>query len=189
MLGSNYWNGDTRLLFGIEIQALVSSRCSPETSCYSPSSGSITSKLYLIPRKGRAQKMEMLPSLHESSPSSKLLQVQDFIIWWTNTYPWHDRSATLRLHSSTIVTTPPEIVPYYRLNHSFWSLSDNKEASCWVLPGLHPVNHLEHREDRTNALKLPRRRVQSALQITHHIPVGFIITNIVLWHESKWFRV
>jgi hypothetical protein len=43
-------NGDTRLLFDVEIQALVSSRCSPETSCYSSSSNSITSKLYLIPR-------------------------------------------------------------------------------------------------------------------------------------------
>jgi hypothetical protein len=28
-----------------------------------------------------------------------------------------------------IVTTPPEIILYYRLNHSIWSLSDNKEAS------------------------------------------------------------
>jgi hypothetical protein len=27
------------------------------------------------------------------------------------------------------VTTPPDIIPYYRLNHSFWSLSDNKEVS------------------------------------------------------------
>jgi hypothetical protein len=30
---------------------------------------------------------------------------------------------------SVSVTTPPEIIPYYRLNHSIWSLSDNKEAS------------------------------------------------------------
>jgi hypothetical protein len=29
----------------------------------------------------------------------------------------------------TFVTTPPEIIAYYRLNHSIWSLSDNKEAS------------------------------------------------------------
>jgi hypothetical protein len=28
------------------------------------------------------------------------------------------------------VTTPSEIIPYYRLNHSIWSLSDNKESSC-----------------------------------------------------------
>jgi hypothetical protein len=28
-----------------------------------------------------------------------------------------------------IVTTPPEIIPYYRLNHSIWSLSDSEEAS------------------------------------------------------------
>jgi hypothetical protein len=27
------------------------------------------------------------------------------------------------------VTTPPEIIPYYRLNHSIWSLSDNKQVS------------------------------------------------------------
>jgi hypothetical protein len=27
------------------------------------------------------------------------------------------------------VTTPPEIIPYYRLNHSIWSFSDNREAS------------------------------------------------------------
>jgi hypothetical protein len=29
----------------------------------------------------------------------------------------------------THVTTPPEIIPYYRPNHSIWSLGDNKEAS------------------------------------------------------------
>jgi hypothetical protein len=27
------------------------------------------------------------------------------------------------------VTTPSEIIPYYRLNYSIWSLSDNKESS------------------------------------------------------------
>jgi hypothetical protein len=27
------------------------------------------------------------------------------------------------------VTTPPEIIPYYDLNHSIWPLSDNKEPS------------------------------------------------------------
>jgi hypothetical protein len=27
-----------------------------------------------------------------------------------------------------LVTTPPEIIPYYRLNYSIWSLSDNKES-------------------------------------------------------------
>jgi hypothetical protein len=38
------------------------------------------------------------------------------------------------------VTTPPEIILYYRLNHSIWSLSDNKESSRLVLPGLRLVN-------------------------------------------------
>jgi hypothetical protein len=31
---------------------------------------------------------------------------------------------------TSIVTTPSERIPYYRLNHSIWSLSDNKESSC-----------------------------------------------------------
>jgi hypothetical protein len=31
--------------------------------------------------------------------------------------------------SSLYVTTPSEIILYYRLNHSIWSLSDNKESS------------------------------------------------------------
>jgi hypothetical protein len=87
------------------------------------------------------------------------------------------------------VTTPPEIILYYHLNHSIWSLSDNKEASCWVLPGLHPVNHLETQRGSNECIKLPRRRVQSTVQIIHLIPIGVIITNIVLWHESKLFRV
>jgi hypothetical protein len=58
-----------------------------------------------------------------------------------------------------------------------------------VLPGQHPVNHLTSQRGSNVCIKTPRRRVQSALQINHHIPVGFIITNIVLWHERKWFRV
>jgi hypothetical protein len=31
--------------------------------------------------------------------------------------------------SGAAVTTPPKIIPYYRLNHFIWSLSDNKESS------------------------------------------------------------
>jgi hypothetical protein len=34
-----------------------------------------------------------------------------------------------RERRGTGVTTPSEIIPYYRLNHSIWSLSDNKEVS------------------------------------------------------------
>jgi hypothetical protein len=33
------------------------------------------------------------------------------------------------LHPHIRVTTPPEIISYYRLNHFILSLSDNKEAS------------------------------------------------------------
>jgi hypothetical protein len=84
-LGSNYWNGDMSFLFGVENQALVSSRCSPETSYYSSSSNSITSKLYLIPRRGRVGRVMVLPPFRENSPSSKHLQEQSSTIWWTNT--------------------------------------------------------------------------------------------------------
>jgi hypothetical protein len=80
MLGPNYWNGDTRFLFSVGFQVPMSNRCSPATSFYSPSSNNVTFKLYLIPRSGRAQRMEMLPALRESSPSSKFLLVQDSTI-------------------------------------------------------------------------------------------------------------
>jgi hypothetical protein len=110
MLGSNYLNGDTSLLFGVEIQALVSSRCSPETSCYSPSSNSSTSKLYLVPRRGWVQMMEMLPTLCKISPSSKHLQEQEPTIWWMNTCPWHGGKATLRLHNSIVLQCLPPSV-------------------------------------------------------------------------------
>jgi hypothetical protein len=89
------------LLFGIENQALASSRCSPEMSCYRSSSNNITSKLYLVPHRGWAQRMEMLPIFRESSPSSKHLQEQSSTIWWTNTCPWRGGNTTLRFHSST----------------------------------------------------------------------------------------
>jgi hypothetical protein len=35
---------------------------------------------------------------------------------------WHDGVVEA-------VITPSEIIPYYRLNHSIWSSSDNKESS------------------------------------------------------------
>jgi hypothetical protein len=85
LIVSNYGNGDMSLLFSVEIQALVSSRCSPDTSSNTSSLNNITSKLYLVPRRGWAQRMEMLPALRENSPSSKHLQGQSSAIWWTNT--------------------------------------------------------------------------------------------------------
>jgi hypothetical protein len=85
-----------------ENQALVSSRCSPETSCYSSSSNSITSKLYLVPRRGMVCRVKVLLPFHENSPSSKHLKEQSSTIWWSNTCPWHGGNTTLRLHSSTV---------------------------------------------------------------------------------------
>jgi hypothetical protein len=35
----------------------------------------------------------------------------------------------LYLRWSMTMTTPPKIIPYYHLNHSIWSSSDNKELS------------------------------------------------------------
>jgi hypothetical protein len=100
MLGPDYWNAVTSLLFSVGFQALVSTRCPPATSCYS-SSSNITSKLYLIPRRRRAQRVEVLPTFRENSPNSKLLQKQDRTIWWTNACPWHGGNTTLWLHIST----------------------------------------------------------------------------------------
>jgi hypothetical protein len=45
-----------------------------------------------------------------------------------------------------------------------------------VLSGLHPVNYMKQSGSNV-CIKLPRKRVQSALQINTQLPVGFIITN------------
>jgi hypothetical protein len=103
MLGPDYWNAGTTLLFSAGLQAPMSTQCSPKRSCCTPSWYSITSELYLIPRRGRAQRMGVLPTFRESSPSSKLLQAQDSTIWWMKTYPWHDRMTTLQPHRSTML--------------------------------------------------------------------------------------
>jgi hypothetical protein len=73
--------------------------------CCTSSWYSITSKLYLVPRKGRVHRMGVLPTFRESYPSSKLLQAQDSTIWWTKTCPWHDKMTTLQPHSSTMLST------------------------------------------------------------------------------------
>jgi hypothetical protein len=61
--------------------------------------------------------------------------------WHAGSPPRHDSAArqqpstSAATHARRIwpavpnVTTPPEIIPYYRLNHSIWSLNDNKESS------------------------------------------------------------
>jgi hypothetical protein len=45
----------------------------------------------------------VMPTFHESYPSSKLIQTQQSTIWWMNTCPWHGGITTLRLHSSTML--------------------------------------------------------------------------------------
>jgi hypothetical protein len=70
MLGPNYWNAGTSLLFGAGFRPPVSTRCSLVTS----SCTNITSKLYLVPRRDKVQRVGVLPTFRESSPSSKLLQ-------------------------------------------------------------------------------------------------------------------
>jgi hypothetical protein len=87
------------------------------------------------------------------------------------------------------VTTPSEIIPCYRLNHSIWSLSDNKESSRWVLPGLHPVNHLKTQRGSNVCIKTPTKESPECLTNYIKFPVGSIITNHSSWHEGKWFRV
>jgi hypothetical protein len=58
-----------------------------------------------------------------------------------------------------------------------------------VLPGLHPVNHLETQRGSNECIKTPTKESPECLTNIHHIPIWVFITNTVLWHESKWFRV
>jgi hypothetical protein len=101
MLGPDHWNAGTSLLFRVGFRPPMSTRCSLTTSSCTSSWYNITSKLYLVPHRGKVQRVGVLPTFCESSPSSKLLQVQHSTIWWTNTCPWHGGITTLQLHIST----------------------------------------------------------------------------------------
>jgi hypothetical protein len=68
------------------------------------------------------------------------------------------------------VTTPSEIIPYYLLNHSIWSLSNNKESSRWVLLGLRPVNHLKTQRGSNVCIKTPTKESPECLTNEHQIP-------------------
>jgi hypothetical protein len=52
----------------------------------------------------------------------------DFLARFANV-PRDDRAPVSYVPFADNVTTSSEIIPYYHLNHSFWSLSDNKESS------------------------------------------------------------
>jgi hypothetical protein len=137
MLGPDYWNVGTSLLFGMGFRPPVSTRCSPATPCCTCSWYSITSKLYLVPHRGRVQRVGVLPSFRESSPSSKLLQAQHSTIWWTDTCPWHGLKTTLRLHSSTMLGAclpqPHDaIYSQSRTSGSWWSV-DTVTTWSWDL--------------------------------------------------------
>jgi hypothetical protein len=81
------------------------------------------------------------------------------------------------------VTTPSEIIPYYRLNHSIWLVSDNKESSRWVLSGLHQVNHLKTQRGSNVCIKTPTKESPECLTNQHQIPHRVHYYNIVSWHE------
>jgi hypothetical protein len=53
------------------------------------------------------------------TPEARLSAVEDHV----------DDVALHTVRLGTTVTTPSEIISYYRLNHSIWSLSNNKEVS------------------------------------------------------------
>jgi hypothetical protein len=53
------------------------------------------------------------------TPEARLSAVEDHV----------DDVALHGVRLGTTVTTPSEIISYYRLNHSIWSLSNNKEVS------------------------------------------------------------
>jgi hypothetical protein len=61
------------------------------------------------------------------------------------------------------VTTPFEIITYYHLNHSIWSLNDNTESSHLVLPGLRSVNHLKTWSGSNVCIKTPTKECPECL--------------------------
>jgi hypothetical protein len=133
MLGPDYWNACTSLLFGAGFRPPVSTRCSPATSCCTSTWYNITSKLYLVPRRGRVRRVGVLPTFRESSPSSKLLQTQHSTIWWTNTCPWYSGITTLQLHSSTILSAclPQSHGAIYSRSQALGSWRSDDTVTTW----------------------------------------------------------
>jgi hypothetical protein len=137
MLGPDYWNVGTSLLFGAGFRPPMSTRCSPATSCCTSSWYSITSKLYLIPRRSRVRRVGVLPTFCESSPSTMLLQTQHSTIWWPNTCPWHGGITTLQLHSSTMLGAC--LLQHHNAIYSrsqalgSWQSDDIVTTWCWDL--------------------------------------------------------
>jgi hypothetical protein len=109
---------------------------------------------------------------------------------------WSTRRSTTRsvvldtssgcLGPSNTVTTPSEIIPYYHLNHSIWSLSDNKESFCWVLPSQSPVNHLKTQRWSNVCIKTHTKASPECItQIKSKSTLsGLIITNHGSWHDK-----
>jgi hypothetical protein len=80
----------------------------------------------------RTQKFSLEPlDLDHSLTIQRVFKIQSILTGFIVNYVININLIT-PVHSIALipaVTTPPEIIPYYRLNHSIWSLSDNKEAS------------------------------------------------------------
>jgi hypothetical protein len=79
-LNLDYWNAGMSLLFVAGFQPLTSTRYSPMMPSCTSSWYNITSKLYLVPHRVTIQRMGVMPTFRESSPSSKLLQAQQSTI-------------------------------------------------------------------------------------------------------------
>jgi hypothetical protein len=73
-------------------------------------------------------------------------------------------------HVPCCARTPPEIIPYYRLNYSIWSLSDNKESSRSELSGLHLVNHLKTQRESNECIKTPTKGSPECLTHKYQSP-------------------
>jgi hypothetical protein len=84
-------------------------------------------------------------------------------------------SATGRRTRGLLVTTPSEIISYYRLNHFIWSLSDNKESSLSYGP---PWAHcLGGYQDRLlgGPLGLPGLRYTAPEGVEHKDYTGVVL--------------
>jgi hypothetical protein len=96
-------------------QVQVSNHSTPDMSMTTPGNKHLRHRL---PLSSDATTINIAPTDYVPETSSGTLSVM-VLKFTTLLKPTWSRS----------VTTPSEIIPYYRLNHSIWSISDNKESS------------------------------------------------------------
>jgi hypothetical protein len=102
------------------------------------------------------------------------------LTYWLSNAPW----------CAKIVTELPKLTPYYRINHSFWSLRNNTELTCrlcQVKPGKSLITKDRKPYIKTHTKVSTEINKSQFYYINSH--KGLFNCKLSLFNKSKLFRV